>query len=168
MPDVLQDYERPDVRPTFITVLCILTFIGSGWGVISESIKYSTANSQAEIISRVKEKASSDLQKNGRSDNRSQFAEKMVSSFNMTPENIKQGALSNAAAAVLCLAGAFMMWRLKKTGFYLYLAGTLVGIISPFVIFGGSNFMAIISSVIIGFIGLIFVILYGVNLRFMK
>ena len=26
--------ERP-VRPTFLTVLCILTFIGSGWGLIS-------------------------------------------------------------------------------------------------------------------------------------
>ena len=26
--------ERP-VRPTFLTVLCILTFIGSGWGLIN-------------------------------------------------------------------------------------------------------------------------------------
>ena len=23
------------VRPTFLTVLCILTFIGSGWGTVS-------------------------------------------------------------------------------------------------------------------------------------
>ena len=26
--------ERP-VRPTFLTVLCILTFIGSGWGLLN-------------------------------------------------------------------------------------------------------------------------------------
>lgn len=26
--------EKP-VRPTFLTVLCILTFIGSGWGLIN-------------------------------------------------------------------------------------------------------------------------------------
>jgi len=26
------------LRPTFLTVLCILTFIGSGWGVINAMI----------------------------------------------------------------------------------------------------------------------------------
>ena len=168
MAEVLQDYELPAGRPAFITVLCILTFIGSGWGVISESIKYFTANSQAAVISKVKEKANSDLQRNNDSDEGSQLAKKMVNSLNTSPENIKKGALSNTAAAILCLAGAFLMRNLKKIGFYLYVAGILVGIISPFVIFGGSNLISIISSEVIGFIGLIFVILYGVNLRYMK
>jgi type III secretory pathway component EscR len=168
MTEVLQDYERPAARPTFITVLCILTFIGSGWGLISESIKYSTADSQAAVISKVKEKANADIQKNNKDDEGAQFAKKMVNSISTSPDNIRKGALSNIAAAILCLAGAFMMWKLKKTGFYLYVAGTLVGIISPFVIFGGSNMMSILSSVVIGFVGLIFVILYGVNLKYMK
>lgn len=168
MAELLQDYEQPAGRPVFITVLCILTFIGSGWGVISESIRYFTADSQAAAISRVKEKVNADLQKNKNAGGRSQFAQKMANSLTASPEKIKEGALSNAAAAILCLAGAFMMWQLKKKGFYLYVAGTLAGIISPFVIFGGTNLVAILSSTIIGFVGLIFVILYGVNLKYMK
>jgi len=168
MAEVLQDYEQPVSRPVFITVLCILTFIGSGWGVISESIRYSTADSQAAAILKVKEEANSNLEKNANPDKDSKFAKKMVNSIYASPDDIRKGAISNFAAAVLCLAGAIMMWKLKKTGFYLYVAGTLLGIISPFVIFGGSNIISILSSVVIGFIGLIFVVLYGVNLKYMK
>jgi len=168
MAEVLQEYEYPPARPVFITVLCILTFIGSGWNLISESIRYSTASSQATAISMAKDKLNSDLQKNKDTSEGSRIAKKMVNSLKTTPENIRKGALSNIAAAILCLAGAFMMWKLKRTGFYLYVAGTLAGIISPFIIFGGNNFISIIGSVAIGFIGLIFVILYGVNLRHMK
>ena len=59
MGATLQEFEQPDARPTFITVLCILTFIGSGWGLINDSIKYYTADSQAEVILKVKENVSS-------------------------------------------------------------------------------------------------------------
>ncbi len=168
MTEVLQEYERPAVRPTFITVLCILTFIGSGWGIISESIKYFSANSQAASIAITKEKVNSDLQSNKDSTEGARFAQKIVNSITTSPENIRKGALANGAGAILCIAGAFMMWNLKRNGFYLYMAGTLVGIISPFVVFGSNNFIAILSSVVIGFIGLVFVILYGVNLKHMK
>ena len=169
MPDELQDYEQPAARPTFITVLCILTFIGSGWGLISDGIKYFNANSQAEAISKFKEQANSGVSKNkdaGKPGN--EFAIRIVKDLNMSPDNIRKGAVADGAAAILCLAGAFMMWSLKKTGFYLYVAGTLLGIISPFIIFGTNNFIAIISSIMIGFIGLIFMILYGVNLKYMR
>jgi hypothetical protein len=168
MAEVLQDYEQPVFRPVFITVLCILTFIGSSWSIINQGIKYFTANSQAAVISKIKEKANGDLQKNHNPGKDSRLAIKMVNSLTTSPENIRKGALAGIVAAVLCLAGAYMMWNLKKTGFYLYVAGTLTGIISPFIIIGGSNFISIIWSVVIGFVGLLFVILYGVNLRYMK
>lgn len=168
MTEFLEEYERPAVRPTFITVLCILTFIGSGWGIISESIKYFSASSQAASIAVTKEKVNSDLQQNKDSSEGARFAQKMVNSIATSPEKIRKGALANGGGAILCLAGAFMMWNLKRKGFYLYLAGTLIGIISPFVVFGSNNFIAILSSVVIGFIGLIFLILYGVNLKHMK
>lgn len=169
MGATLQEFEQPDARPTFITVLCILTFIGSGWGLINDSIKYYTADSQAEVILKVKENASSDISQNRDSTKPgSQFAEMMVGSLNLSPENIKMGALSNGAASIFCLAGAYMMWMLKRKGFYLYVIGTLIGVISPFLIFGTGNFLAIISSAVVGFIGLIFVIMYGVNLKYMN
>ncbi|MEO5889720.1 MAG: hypothetical protein ABIQ31_05670 [Ferruginibacter sp.] len=168
MTDIIQDYEQPAKRPVFITVLCILTFIGSGWGLVSDTIKYFTADTQAMAISKVKETASGNIQKDTTNDEGAKFAQKMINNLTMTPDNIRKGALSGIGAAVLCLVGAILMWQLKKTGFYLYVAGTLLGIVSPFIIFGGSNVMAIFSSVAVGFIGLVFVILYGVNLKHMR
>lgn len=168
MADLSNEYEAPAARPMFITVLCILTFIGSGWGIISAGIKYASAGAQAAALSMSKEQVNSDLSKKGTNDPGSQFAKKMVNSMSIPVEDIRKWALADLAASVLCLIGALMMWQLKKTGFYLYLAGTLLGIVGPILILGGGNFMGIISSVFVGFIGVVFVILYGVNVKYMK
>ncbi|MEO6721471.1 MAG: hypothetical protein ABIN67_13975 [Ferruginibacter sp.] len=170
MAEILQDYEqRPAGRPTFLTILCILTFIGSGWGVISGVIQYATADTRAHEMSMAKDKANSDLQKSGKDDAGTRFAGKMVNAIsNITADDIKKGALLEILGAAICLAGAFMMWNLKKTGYYLYIVGILIGIISPFIIFGASNFVAIMSSAVVGFIGIVFIILYGVNVKHMR
>jgi hypothetical protein len=170
MSEVLQDYEAPASRPTFITVLCILTFIGSGWGLIGGAIQYFSAEKQALSMSITKEKASTDIEKSGKNDAGTQMAEKMVNSMTsaFTAENLKKTGIASIIGALFCLAGAFLMWQLKKNGFYLYIAGTLIGIISPFIIYGTNNFMSIITSVMVGFVGIVFVILYGVNLKHMK
>ncbi len=166
----LQDYEAATVRPTFITVLCILTFIGSGWGLIGGAIQYFSADKQALSMSITKEKVATDIQKGDKNDAGTQMAEKMMNSMGsaFTADNLKKTAIASVIGALLCLAGAFLMWQLKKNGFYLYIAGTLIGILSPFIIYGTNNFMSIISSVMVGFVGIVFVILYGVNLKHMK
>lgn len=41
--DHLEDENYPVKRPTFLTVLCILTFIGSGWAIFSSITAYNTA-----------------------------------------------------------------------------------------------------------------------------
>lgn len=170
MSATFDDYEGPAKRPVFITVLCILTFIGSGWGIISGAIQYFTAEKQVQAMAISKEKAAADLKKVDSQDAGAKMAQKMVNSMTsaFTVENIKKNGLAAMLAAVFCLAGAFMMWQLKKTGFYLYIVGTLVGIVSPFLIYGTDNIMSIFSSVIVGLIGIVFVILYGVNVKHMK
>jgi len=170
MSEVFQDYEVPAVRPTFITVLCILTFIGSGWGLIGGAIQYFSADKQALSMSITKEQVATDIQKGDKNDAGTKMAEKMVNSMSgaFTAENLKKTGIASIVGALFCLVGAFLMWQLKKNGFYLYIAGTLIGVISPFVIYGTDNLMSIISSVMVGFIGIVFIILYGVNLKHMK
>jgi hypothetical protein len=170
MAEMFQDYDQgqPE-RPVFLTVLCILTFLGSGWGLVSGAIQYFTAEKQAQVLVAQKEKASADIQRKGKTDAGSQMAEKVINSMSvLTPDNIRKAGIGTALSAILCLAGAFMMWKLNKVGFYLYIAGTLVGVISPFLIYGNNNVMAIFSSVLIGFIGIVFAILYGVNVKHMR
>ena len=164
----IQDYEQPVPRSVFITVLCILTFIGSTMSLVKQSIVYFTADSQATSFSIARERIKSDAKTKSESDKGAQFAQKFMGSLNISAGNIRKGALSDIMAAILCLTGALLMWKLQRRGFYLYVAGTLLGIISPFVIYGGSNIISIFSSVIWGIIGLAFVILYAVNLKDMK
>lgn len=170
MTDVLANYDQPArSRPTFLTVLCILTFIGSGWGLISASMQYLTANAQAAAMTTATQQASKEISKSGSSSEGAKIANEMINSMAsvFTPETVKKSALAAIAAALLCLAGAVMMWQLKKTGFYLYVLGTLIGIVTPLLLFG-SNLLAMGMSIIIGFFGVLFVILYGVNLKHMK
>jgi hypothetical protein len=56
-----------------------------------------------------------------------------------------------------------MMWQLKKIGFYSYITGIVVGVLGPMVALGG--IMGWSSSAGMGFFGLVFIILYGVNLK---
>ncbi|MGG9971679.1 hypothetical protein ACQ33O_07775 [Ferruginibacter sp. SUN002] len=171
MTDVLTNYDQsPPKRPTFLTVLCILTFIGSGWGLINGITQYFTAESQVAAMSLVKENVNAEMQKVSDANPGGKMVSEMVGGMLnvFTPENVKKMALAGILAAVLCLAGAFLMWGLKKKGFYSYIAGTLVGIITPFVLFGAGNLLAMGMSVMVGFIGLVFVILYGVNLKHMN
>ena len=48
--DHLEEENYPIKRPTFLTVLCILTFVGSGWALFSAVTTYNTAKSTAAIF----------------------------------------------------------------------------------------------------------------------
>jgi hypothetical protein len=137
--DVLDYDELPPERPVFLKVLCILTFICSGWLVITNTTTYLTANSISHIFDSAKVKVQEDKkrQKNKNNPNDKAFANKIVNTiFTMyTVENIKRNALIALLGAVFCLSGAIFMWNLKKIGYLLYVAGTIAGIAGPFLYF---------------------------------
>jgi hypothetical protein len=54
-----------------------------------------------------------------------------------------------------------MMWKLKKTGFYVYTGAQLAGIIAPIVMGSSFGTMGAIFSVL-------FIVLYGMNLKHMS
>lgn len=163
MNNVLENYEpERAVRPTFLTVLCILTFLGSGLGLISNIYSYMNADAQAADMS----KASHQIQQKKSGD---QIEAKIVEGMaSFTAENVRKSALGGSVSSVLCLVGAFMMWQLKRKGYYIYILGALVGAVVPFVIFGTNNMVAMIGSVAGAFFGLLFIVLYGLNLKSMK
>ena len=69
--------------------------------------------------------------------------------------------------AVLSAFGAFFMFRLKKQGFWIYLSAKVASLISVF-IFIGVNVASVIWASFGGFIGLIVIALYAINLKRMK
>ena len=112
MSEVLQDYEASAPRPTFITVLCILTFIGSGWGLIGGAIQYFSAEKQALAMNISKESTAAAIEKADKNDAGSQMAEKMVKSMTsaFSVENIKNMGIASVVGAIFCVIGAFLMW----------------------------------------------------------
>jgi outer membrane murein-binding lipoprotein Lpp len=182
MKEVLDDFmEQPKKRTTFITVLCILTFIGSGYNLLDGAYSYFTAGKAASEARMVAQQAQQDMERKQAEEkpqnaqdsaNKKEgeaFAKKVFEGMGaaFTEGNIKKMSIGSIITALLCLGGAFMMWNLRKKGFLLYLAGTLIGIAIPFLLFG-NNLLGIGISVISGFFGLVFCILYAVNLKDMK
>ncbi|MBX3241243.1 MAG: hypothetical protein KIT80_17170 [Chitinophagaceae bacterium] len=170
MEDVLTNVPEKRTRPTFLTVLCILTFIGSGWGIISGFTSYASANLAAGISQTAIEDAQRELENEEISNAGTKVANEIFAGMSsvLNPENIRKNAMFSIVSCVLTLLGAVLMFRLSKTGFWLYILGTLVGIAAPFIVYGGTNILTIISSSAIAFIGILFVVLYGLNFKHLR
>lgn len=166
MKSDLQEFETVQPkRPTFLTVLCILTFVGSSYALISGIISYFNADSVSKIV----ESAQSKMHDENKNSDGNGLASKMMKNVAVmsNPDNIRNTSLGNIVTSVFCLLGAFLMWKLNRTGFYIYVLGTLIGIIIPFYLYG-SNFLTNIAAGTAGFIGLLFVIFYAMNLKSMN
>ena len=134
---------RP-ARPVLLTVLCTLTFIGSGMNLISGllvSVFFDTFTSLMTALSKSMSLPGMDL-----------LLEARPSFF-----------LFNSFCYGLSLTGAWMMVNLKKTGFHLYTIAQILLILAPMYFLkmpGPSVFDLILSG--------IFVILYALQLKYMS
>ena len=52
--------DEDSTRPTLLTVLCILTFIGSTWLIVTNIWAYGTASKTAAMISAISKREGSD------------------------------------------------------------------------------------------------------------
>jgi hypothetical protein len=158
-------------RPVFLKVLCMLTFIGSGYNIINSAVTYFKADAISKIFVDVRSEMDKDLseKKNAKDTGEVKLVTNIMNTASeiSTPENLRKTAIANFATSIICLTGAILMWKLRRTGYYLYVLGTIIGIIIPFYLFG-ANFLTNISAGVMGFIGILFVIFYAMNLKSMK
>ena len=156
-------------RPAFLLVLCILTFISSGFGIIMGLVNFAGFN-----------------------DVESQFRNASVGADNIF-ENLDIDGIQKIQdwanilgllASVLCLAGAILMFKLKKIGFVSYVLGQAVAIYGAYMAIGIVKKMAEIMPVdavgdMMSMVGgatmiftvifaIAFIIMYGVNLKHLK
>jgi len=153
-------------RPTFLTVLCILSFIGLGFGLIG--------NLFGLLFSKGVE-AASGLAEEGMDEALYEIESEapalsgfMESIFGGATKAMEHYTLLTTIALIttaIALAGVIMMWQLKKTGFYLYTGAKVIAILTPvFVIggvVGGMTFLGAIFPIA-------FIVMYGVNLKAMS
>lgn len=158
--------ETTNLRPTFLTVLCVLTFIASGYGIYNSITTYTSA----EMAVGMTKDAMEDVQDQIEAENEEvpDFVGKLLGSVSdgMTEENVRNSAIGSGIGNILTLLGAILMWGLTKKGYFIYIAGTLVLVLAPLFIFEG--FVGAAASSSAAFIGVIFCVLYGLNLKHMK
>lgn len=151
-------------RPTFLTVLCILTFVSTGWGILSGVFSLFTknlfdGNMQMEQFNSMS------------GENHSPFISQLMgSTMEMLQVSVVYGTqinLCNLVLTVITLIGAIQMYNLKRLGFYLYVAAqVLMLFIWPY--FAGFSMILVMSMIVSALFTTIFIILYALNLKYMK
>lgn len=150
-------------RPTFITVLCILTWIGCLFGLFGAIGNIGAG----AVVSKMEAPA---VQSSGNAELDASLSKVADAASSMTKYMSLIGWVS-LVCVLLCAFGAFWMWKLKKTGFYIYTAGELIPVILSFALLGGmgagGGIMASLG-ILMAIIPVAFVVMYGLNLKHMK
>lgn len=159
--------ERMAVPPrsSFLTILCILTFLGSAYGIISGAIAYSNADSVTELTKNEIKKSQEEVAKS----EAPAFAKKLMADTGALadPGKLKMNGILTILSNLITFVGAFLMFRLKPAGFWVYVVGTILGVVAPLFVFGNTmltGLMIIMPAIV----GIAFIALYAFNLKDMK
>jgi hypothetical protein len=163
-------YEvKPVGVPVFLKVLCILTFVGCGVYFLSAIygvITFETTKQSFKMMSQM----SSTLPSNP-------FSDMLGGTFEHLENFFFWSQITQYASIVncgLCLAGAIMMYKLKRNGFYIYTIGQILPIASGIMLYIAAKDIPFIgfttiASVVMNIIFIAaFVIMYSVNLKHLK
>jgi hypothetical protein len=154
-------------RPTMLTVICILSFIAGVWGLWGGVQSAFTDAPQREFE---EAKVAMDEAMAQVGDQGNEMVTKMMDSAMVMAEKSVEQAVpmgyTNIALSLLSLFGVWLMWNLKKNGFWMYLIAAVGGLVAPMVFLGG-GLLTLMGVGFMGLISVIFIILYAVNLKHM-
>ena len=158
-------------RPQFLKVLCILSYIGTGLGLIGGLFSWWTYTAAAKLMEGMGDMGAAIGDAAG--EGGSEAAEKMgadmsagMAMMGMDPHKQAMSALIVALLNIVVFAGVMMMWKMKKTGFYIYTLGQVASIAVPFIVVGG--LMGGAMGMVGGIFAVAFIIMYGLNLKHMS
>ncbi|MNJ85646.1 hypothetical protein D3C87_31210 [compost metagenome] len=161
--------EEPVKRPVLLTVLCILSFIVVGFGLLGVLLSLAGGEPTPETI----EKSYNQMMQTA-SDNRDQnlvfvadMFEQMAEVTSYQQNNYWLVLLVNAVTSGTGFAGVLMMFKGRKLGFHLYIIYSLLSFGGIFLIMPphiDPLSSAIMSLIFSG----VFVFLYALNLKWMN
>lgn len=157
----------PAQRPTFLTVLCILSFIAGAWGVFDGYRTGFTDKAQRDLEEARTTIEEAMEQMSGGSGLAERMMEEGLAAAEQTVQHAQPIGISGLALSALSLFGVWLMWNLKRNGFYLYVLAGIGGLIAPISILGTSS-VVIMGMGISGFFTVLFIVLYAVNLKHMS
>ncbi len=160
--DVINSEQVHTYRPLFLSILCIIGFIGSIISIVQNAVGVFKAD---EEVIQIQSGNSKTQLKNIFSGSRSSAGEPLVIG-NLTPDNYQKFSIGGIVSSLLCLIGVVMMWMLKKSGFYSFTLGTFFILITHFLLFG-DNIGAMGLSLIGAILALVLVLFFSRYLDYM-
>jgi hypothetical protein len=151
----LDSVKETKKRPGFLTVICILSFVGIGLAILSSIYSVMTLPFTINTLR----------------------SNPVVSMFGMNLEEYlprleTYGKLVysiSILANFACLVGVIMMWKLKKMGFYLYSFFEILPVILSIVLLGNAGGIFGQLGLVFAFLfPIAFIIMYAVNLKHMN
>ena len=133
---------EPFKRSDLLTILCILTFIGSGLASFSNLFIYLSYEEMLTIIEDYKVE---------------------IPGFEMMMSGGKRFFITGFILYTFSWVGALQMWKLKKIGFHLYTGAQIFILLLPVILIPSYPF----STFSLLFTG-VFIAGYALNLKFMK
>lgn len=152
-----QPAEAAPKRPQFLTVLCILTYIGSALAFISGIYTFFTVEASAAMFENMNMEGADPTGMMGAAHE----------AMRLAVANKIPNLLVATICSLLCVIGAMQMWKLKKTGYYIYIAGEIIPPIAAFVL-GGGGMLGSMGAAVGLIIAIVWIVLYGLNLKHMK
>ena len=178
MEQIIEAQLLKNKRPTFLIVLCILTFIGCGWKIAKNIIDciYTCmiigikdtkhiSHSVRSYTDALKEVAASDT---------TSHPDVSLESFNAVVDVFSSYFIYPLAIPVsqnlfliISIIGAILMFNLKRKGFYIYTVAQILYLVATLYFMGFSSWALFFISTEILII-LLFLILFAVNLKYMR
>ena len=169
MENLEVENEKPK-RPTFLVVLAVLSYISIGIGGIGLLFTLINGPSSQEQL----EQQEAQLYESIQTLNESGMDDfvRIIETSSQQAKYINNEAfysfnILNLIALIIGFIGVFMMMRLKKIGFHLYVAYSLLPVIISYAIIP-SNLIIGISIIFSVILSAIFCVLYGLNLKHME
>lgn len=148
--------------PTFILVLCILTFVWSAYAIVVGIVNMA---SPADVAIAEAEMAISTLPYNTPPGMKKFLQETLDFAYASAPYKTVLD-LGSLLIVLLSLMGAILMLKLRKVGFYIYTSVNIIQIFIPLMIL--VNSFSLMTSAVVGVFNILFIILYGVNRKYMS
>lgn len=170
MSEVLEQEDRREKRPVFLTVLGILSFVNIGWSLISNLFSLFRGPMNEDEMELYKVQVTKSINEIKGTGGMEWFEDLMRSTIDMvesTNAHHTMNVLSGMLILLIGLAGVVFMLKGRKIGFHVYIIYSFIASVQIYLFVAPSllsNAIVIMGLLLSG----IFVLLYGLNLKWMR
>lgn len=161
--------QQEEKRPTFLVVLCILTFINTGLNILTSLVQLiSGPTSEEQLLQEKVEltKAANEMKDTGM-DALANMMEQLQAMTADIQANFYIAMTVALVAPLIGLFGALKMWKGQRLGFHLYIIYNLIAVGGIYLYVSPQNIPSL--SIIFGLLlSGVFIFMYSRNLQWMN